>query len=328
MTETHLPWAPALYHTCSMYTVQYTCSTYFDYVVANTSSRFEPSHSQRERLRFVESTLLWEGEIQRSRVSTVFGVVLNHVTKDFREYEAAFPQSLRFEPRRRFYIPGPAFKPRFASEDPHEYLALQLASSQTRSSAVIPLVGGLLPIQGLPTPAHGVTRQVLSIVVQAIRSATAAEVIYHSMTATETTKRRIWPHALIHTGAWWHVRALDGRSGEFRNFALQRIEQAKSIGEPSSQPRENDANWHTESVLEVVPHPGLNDHQKRVVAKEFGMTVDGGEPVWRVRVRNCLIGYFAAHYGLDLPDARPPRYVLSLRDKEDVKRSFLPPNAD
>lgn len=279
-------------------------------------------------MRFVESTLLWEGEIQRSRVSTVFGVVPNHVTKDFREYEAAFPQSLMFEPRRRFYVPGPAFKPRFASEDPHEYLALQLASSQTRSSAVIPLVGGLLPIQGLPVPGHGVKRQGLSLVVQAIRSATAVEAIYHSMTATEPTKRKIWPHALIHTGAWWHVRAFDGRSGEFRNFALQRIEQAKSISEPSPQASESDAEWREESVLEVVPHPALNDHQKKVVAREFGMSADGGEPVWRVRIRNCLVGYFAAHYGLDLLSARPPRYVLSLRNKDDVKRKFMPATAD
>lgn len=296
--------------------------------MANTSARFEPSHSQRERLRFVESTLLWEGEIQRSRVSTVFGVVPNHVTKDFKEYEAAFPQSLTFEPRRRFYVPGPAFKPRFASEDPHEYLALQLASSQTRSNAVIPLVGGLLPIQGLPTPGHGIKRQALSLVVQAIRSATAVEATYHSMTATEPSKRKIWPHALIHTGAWWHVRAFDGRSGEFRNFALQRIEQAKSVSEPSPQSSESDTEWHSESVLEVVPHPALNDHQTKVVAREFGMSADGGEPVWHVKIRNCLVGYFAAHYGLDLSNARPPRYVLSLRNKDDVKRRFLPPTAD
>ena len=296
--------------------------------MANTSARFEPSHSQRERLRFVESTLLWEGEIQRSRVSTVFGVVPNHVTKDFKEYEAAFPQSLTFEPRRRFYVPGPAFKPRFASEDPHEYLALQLASSQTRSSAVIPLVGGLLPIQGLPTPVRRVKRQGLSLVVQAIRSATAVEATYYSMTATEPTKRKFWPHSLIHTGEWWHVRAFDGRSGEFRNFALQRIEQAKSVSESSPQSSESDTEWHTESVLEVVPHPALNAHQKKVVAREFGMSADGGESVWRVKIRNCLVGYFAAHYGLDLPNAKPPKYVLSLRNKDDVKQRFLPPAAD
>lgn len=293
-------------------------------MVSPTSIKFEPPHSQRERLRFVESTLLWEGEIQRSRVSAVFGVVPNHVTKDFREYEAAFPQSLTFEPRRRFYIPGPAFKPRFASDDPHEYLALQLASSQIRSAAVVPLVGVQLPVQGLPVPSHGVRRQSLSCVVQAIRSATALEMIYHSMTTTEPTKRRIWPHALIHTGSWWHLRAFDSRSEEFRNFALQRIEQPKSLADPSPQPSDQDRQWHAESVLEVIPHPALNDHQKKVITREFGMTSEGGQPLWQVRIRNCLVGYFVTHYGLDLPNAQPPRHVLTLRNRDELKPLFLP----
>lgn len=276
-------------------------------------------------MRFVESTLLWEGEIQRSRVSAVFGVVLNHVTKDLREYEAAFPQSLTFEPRRRFYIPGPAFKPRFASGDPHEYLALQLAASQIKSSALVSLVGDQLPVQAVPTPSLGVKRQSLSLVVQAIRSATALEVVYHSMTTTEPVKRRIWPHALIYTGSWWHLRAFDSRSEEFRNFALQRIEQSKALTDPSPQPSDQDRQWHKESVLEVIPHSALNDHQKMVVARDFGMTSDGGQPLWKVKIRNCLVGYFATHYGLDLPNARPPRHVLSLRNRDDLKPLFLPP---
>ncbi len=277
-------------------------------------------------MRFVESTLLWEGEIQRSLVSTVFGVVLNHVTKDFREYEAAFPQSLIFEPRRRFYVPGPAFKPHFASGDPHEYLALQLASSQIKSRALVSLVGNQLPVQGLPVPTHGVKRQTLSLVVQAIRSGTALEVVYYSMTTIGPVKRRIWPHALIHTGSWWHLRAFDSRSEEFRNFALQRIEQPKALTDPPPQPSDHDLQWHEESVLEVIPHAALNDHQTKVVARDFGMTSDGGQPLWRVKIRNCLVGYFATYYGLDLPNARPPRHILALRNRDEVKALFLPSN--
>ncbi|WP_416351292.1 WYL domain-containing protein [Cupriavidus basilensis] len=154
--------------------------------------------------------------------------------------------SLTFEPRRRFYIPGPAFKPRFASDDPHEYLALQLATSQIRSSAVVPLVGDRLPVQSLPTPAYGVARQSLSLVVQAIRSGIALEVVCYSMTTTEPVTRLIWPHALIHTGSWWHLRAFDSCSEEFRNFALQRIEQPQSPSgsvAPTQRPESAVAQW-------------------------------------------------------------------------------------
>lgn len=285
------------------------------------------SFAQRERFRFVESTLLWEGGIQRARVSEVFGVARNHVTKDLRDYETSYPKSLVFEPRQRIYVPGPRFKPRFASDDPAEYLALQLAYAESESAAVLPLLaGGPVPTVAVPMPDHGISKAVLQALVQAIRQHRGVEVLYHSMRADQPSRRTLWPHALVHTGVRWQVRALDERSKEFRNFVLQRMERPTLLASINALASKDDADWHTSLTLEVVPHPALNSHQQQVVAREFGMRTGKHGPVWSVHLRRCLVGYFAQRYGLDLPNARPPKQVVVLRDPSVARPWFLPSN--
>jgi len=294
------------------------------------STPIELPFAQRERFRFMEATLLWEGNIQRARISDVFDVAVNHVTTMFRDYEATYPNSLVFEPRRRAYVPGPRFKPRFASEDPAEYLALQLAFAESGSEAVVPLLSGgtAVPTMTLPSPAHGINRAVLQAVVQAIRSSHGLEILYHSMRAERPARRAIWPHALVHTGVRWHARAFDGQSGEFRQFVLQRMDAPKALAEGAPEPAGKDLDWSTFATLEVIPHPDLNPHQQRVVAREFGMrTTKSGGPAWSVRLRRCLIGYFAQRYALDVAAPRLPQHRIVLRNPANYREWFLPSGA-
>jgi predicted DNA-binding transcriptional regulator YafY len=169
--------------------------------VSTSSASSDLGHAQRERFRFMESSLMWEGAIRRQRVSTVFNVSLNHVTKDLRRYEAAYPKNIVFDHHRRLYVAGPGFKPHYASRDPGEYLALQLAHAESGSTAVTPLLGGwdAVSISTMPTPAHGIPEKVLRQLVRAISDETGVDVLYHSTGATEPGRRHLWPHALVHT---------------------------------------------------------------------------------------------------------------------------------
>jgi hypothetical protein len=281
--------------------------------------------AQRERFRFVESTLLWEGGIQRARVSEIFGVARNHVTKDLRDYETSYPDSLVFEPRQRAYVPGPHFKPRFASDDPAEYLALQLTYAESGSAAMLPLLaGGPVPTLAIPMPDHGISKPVLQVLVQAIRQKRGVEALYHSMSAGRPTRRTLWPHALMHTGVRWYVRAFDKRSQEFRDFALQRMEHPTLVVSSSPQSTKDDEGWQTSLTLEVIPHSALSAHRQQMVAREFGMRASRQGPVWAVRLRRCLVGYFARRYGLDQPKAKPPMQVVTLRNLDMARPWFLP----
>ena len=281
------------------------------------------SFAQRDRLRFVESTLLWEGAFTRARVHDVFGISPNHVTSDLRWYEEAYPKSLVFEPRRRRYVAGPRFKPRFASDSPAEYLALQLAYAQSGSNLVVPLLGGGAPIaaEAIPTPAHGIEKPVLQAVVQAVRNGTGVDVLYHSMRAEAPARRVLWPFALVHSGVRWHARAFDG--ADFKHFALQRMESPVAVERRSPRPHTEDGAWMTTVRLSVVPHPALNPHQQRVIAREFGMREGEAGPEWALTVRHALVGFFARRFELDVKTPKPLQQRVVLRDPERVRHLFL-----
>ncbi len=289
-----------------------------------TARLVDLGHAQRERLRFIEASLLWEGSIRRQRVSEVFDISKNHVTKDLRCYETAFPHNILFDHRRQLYVPGARFKPHLASRDPREYLALQLAHAESGSKVVAPLLAGwdTVPTSTVPTPPHGIKEAVLRAAIRAITTGTGMEVRYFSTRAAGPTRRHLWPHALVHTGVRWHVRAYDGESQGFRNFALQRMEGPKAVEKSPPLPAAEDADWVNTTVLRVVPNPQLNPHQQALVARDFGMQTSADGPVWQVELRYCLIGYFAAKYGLDRND-KPARQRIVLENLADVQSWFL-----
>lgn len=297
---------------------------------AATARLDDLGHAQRERFRFIEASLLWEGSIRRQRVSQAFEVSLNHVTKDLRRYETAYPNNILFDHRRQLYVPGPRFKPHFASRDPREYLALQLAHAETGSAVVAPLLAGwdTVPTSTVPTPPHGIAEAVLRNVVRAIAQGTGIDVQYHSTRSTSgPARRRLWPHALVHTGVRWHVRAFDDERKAFRNFALQRMEDPRAIDASAPIAVSEDADWVKLAVLRVIPNPKLNAHQQQLVARDFGMQPSASGPAWTVELRHCLIGYFAAKYGLDRDEA-PLRQRIILDDVESVRQWFMPTASD
>lgn len=280
-----------------------------------------PVHAQRERFRFIEASLLWEGAIRRQRVSEVFNVSLNHVTKDLRRYEAAYPGNITFDHRRQHYVPGKRFRPHFASRDPGEYLALQLAHAESGTTTVTPLLGGweAVPVTAVPTPPHGVEEGVLRAIVRAIASQRGVEVRYYSTRGSEPGQRRLWPHAIVHTGVRWHVRAYEPESGSFRNFALQRMEAPKPINTKCAVLAEQDTDWFTSMRVKVVPNPKLNPHQKRLVARDFGMAETKRGYEWSVSLRRCLISYFVQKYGLDRKKGQPSGQRIVLANEEEIR---------
>ena len=282
------------------------------------------SFARQERLRFVESMVLWEGVVRRQRVSDVFGVNVNHVTRDLRYYQDQYPGALDFKPDQRGYIAGPKFRPRYASDSPAEYLSLLQAHADAETTALVPVLGaGEIPTAALPSPALGIDRGVLRSVVRAVHRSHGLAITYLAMNADRPGARRIWPHALINTGLRWYARVFDESAGEFRSLVLARVEDAAPlIGSPAREAT-LDADWHGTVDVHVVPHPGLNAHQQRVVAREFGMTRGAKGWVWSVPVRRCLVGHFLRRYQLDVRTPKPETHWVVLRNPAELQRYHL-----
>ena len=285
-------------------------------------TRNEHSFAQRQRFRFIESILLWEGSVQRRRVCDQFGIAANHVTKDLRTYQDERPDSLEFKPNIRAYVPGPKFEPAYASDDPNEYLALLLAHAQSGSSMILPALGGDgVSAEAVPDPNQIIDRSVLQTLIRALRTKRGVSVLYYSTSDDRARRRTLWPQALVHTGLRWHVRAYDSRRAEFRNFALQRMDRPSAVDEEKPEGSGEDDAWINTIKVDVVPNPKLNDHQKRLAARDFGMRKKKGRWCWTVELRRCLVPYFARRYGLSaLPPLDPKRHRIVFDDFESVRK--------
>ena len=287
-------------------------------MVATTDIPF----AQAQRLRFIESVVLWEGAIQRHRVREVFDISANHVSKDFQLYKVKFPGNLEYDQSAKEYRAGRRFKPALASGKPDEYLALLQAHLESGSDIVLPALGsGAIAADIVPGPSAGVDRALLRDIVQAIRHHAGLRVTYASMSEDVASERRLWPHALAHSGFRWHVRAYDEIEQIFRDFVLSRITATVTIDESAPVSSSKDHEWHSFDTVDVVPHHRLSDHHKAIVAREFGMRDSKTGWVWSVRLRKCLIPYFLHRYRLDLDPAKT-RIRIELRERERVMRAY------
>jgi predicted DNA-binding transcriptional regulator YafY len=112
----------------------------------------------------------------------------------------------------------------------------------------------------------------------------------------DLTTREIVPFALADSGLRWHVRAFDRRSGEFRDFVLARLADARIVPGPSTITRSptQDIQWNRITELELVPHPANVQHPDTIEA-EYGM--ENG--VLKVRARAAMAGYLLRRWNVD-----------------------------
>src|SRR5690606_16377849 len=154
----------------------------------------------------------------------------------------------------------------------------------------------------VPSPVRGIDAHTLRRVIEAIRTRQALEVEYQSLSSPAPRWRWIAPHAIAFDGFRWHARAYCFTDGCFKDFLLARILDIRDT-RPSDIDASQDVDWHTHVTLEIGPHPGLSDAQKKVIALDYGMR--GGKA--STTVRKALLYYTLNRLGLDTdPTVRSP----------------------
>lgn len=279
------------------------------------------SYAQRQRLQFIESVAYWEGGVDRPRVSRVFSVTQNHVTKDFRLYRQAFPENLDYVLSERIYRPSSAFQPKFASGRPEEYLSLLRSSVECPSAALMPVMGEGVSSVTLPAPIGQIESDVLFAVTRAIKRRLCVQLEYQGLRVNVPAMRTVWPRGLVFAGFRWHIRAYDEESGTHEDLVLSRILSAQQRDDASTAALPADVAWEKEVTIEVVPSTRLNRRQQEVIAKEYGMTERDGL-VWSVSLKQCLVPYFLRVHRFDLGPVES--YPIELRDQSLVERFSFP----
>jgi len=269
------------------------------------------------RLEFIEFRLFWEGHVNRSDIVETFGVSTNQASADLNRYLGLAETNMVYDKSARTYVRSSSFKPIFHKPDAERYLTQIRSIADGIITSDDAWIGSVPRFACAPTPARGVSAPILRAVVTAIKRKEALEVLYQSMSSPDPSWRWIAPHALVFDGFRWHARAHCPRSGEFKDFVLSRIGEARG-SKVSDALALRDQDWQDYVNLVIAPHPELSAGQRKAIELDYGM--DDGKVV--IPVKRALLYYALKRLGLDTdPAARCPQdQQIILLNRDSVGR--------
>lgn len=269
------------------------------------------------RLQFIDFRLYWEGRINRKDLIEFFGISIPQASADLRKYQEEAPNNIEYDKSGKFYFATPYFAPVFISANSSDYLAqLRLISDKIYKEGES-FIGSFPSFDTIPNPTRSVDPETLRKVVKAINGQMALQIEYQSMSRPAPIWRRIVPHTLAYNGHRWHIRAYDYIHDEFRDFILGRILKIKNH-QPDKIDTSKDTLWHKFVELKIAPHPQLNENQKKIIERDYGMKK--GTKI--IKVRAALYFYLEKALGFDEGcEARPPQQQqIILVNREEINQ--------
>ena len=270
----------------------------------------ELTQTQRDRLAYIDMRLRFVGEVGRQDLVTRFGIQSAAATRDIAMYKDLGPRNLDYDTKTRSYFRAEWFRPVFDFTDERVLTWLSQGFGDGEPLRFRPVIA----CEGFARP-NKVDLETLSVLTRAIHRKIPVEIAYRALSSGLTT-RVIVPFALADNGHRWHVRAYDRRSGEFRDFVLARIADAKlsaGIVEEREAPAQ-DIQWNRIAELELVPHPANVQHPDTIEA-EYGMQ----NGVLSVRVRAAMAGYLMRQWNVDCTEdhsLKGAEFHLWLRNRQ------------
>ena len=270
----------------------------------------EMSQAQRDRLASIELRLRFLGEIRRQDLVTRFDIQSAAATRDIGQYKELAPGNIDYDPKGKVYVRGEWFRPIF--DFPAERVLTWL--SQGFGEGEPSRLRSLVTCEGAALPTS-LDLEMLSVLTRAIHKKTAVEISYRALSSGLTT-REIVPFAFADNGQRWHVRGYDRRSGDFRDFVLTRIADARLISGAvkEHETADQDIQWNRVAEIELVPHPANVQHPDTIEA-EYGM--ESG--VLRMRVRAAMAGYLMRRWNVDCTEdhsLKGAEFHLWLRNRQ------------
>ncbi len=287
----------------------------------NVKMLHEIKFATRQRLQFIEIMAFYTGQISRSMLAKAYGISDPAATKDLKLYNDLAPDNLEYNPSLFSFVPTPQFDEVFADLRPEAILPMfaQNLLSIDNPSGDEPIYG--ITVDELPLPARMPEKRVLAQIIRAMKYGKQLQVVYHSLSDREEAvprQRIIEPHALINTGLRWHIRAYNHDSYDFRDFVLGRFSEALVLDSSAESSQGYDDDWVEYIQLQLQPHPGLGDKQRR--ALEYDYRLNNG--LVEIPVRRALVGYLLQQLKVDTTrDAslNPNAYQLVVANRDEIE---------
>lgn len=255
------------------------------------------------RFRIMEGVLAWEGKIGNARVRQLFGLQPVQASRLLADFRAYMGDKLVEDSRTKVWRPAD-----------HQGLAPELTLVEYARLVETPddycIVDARVDLTNI--------RPVLfSTVRKAAVTSTGITISYASMTTPAFHERTIYPHAIVHVGRRWHVRAWCERRHAFRDFTLGRIRDAVLTQMPAPAGREQDNAWNRLIEIELAAHHKLDAAQQKVVQVEYF----GGDKTRRIPCRACLAQYVIQELRAAInPEVEiPPEFQIEIANTTDLK---------
>ena len=273
-------------------------------------------HEVLLRMRAIELLAYWEGRLVTNRLIGWFGVSRQQASADIKRYMANHnPDSLVHNPAVKAYVPKPGFQPVLTKGHIYEYLDMVSGLVSESMATTLETDTHLASVQ---LPDRSVRPEVVREVIKACRASSSIKILYASMANPALSERVISPHNLVYTGFRWHVRAYCHKRSDFRDFILSRIDRTPQPTDEPAPAVTEDADWSDSITLTLIPNTKLNDGQKSVVEKDYGMPDDRLE----LKVRKALAHYTLQRYqaAITLTEAEnESQYPIQLMEMDRKK---------
>lgn len=250
-----------------------------------------------QRLEFIEFRLFWEGGVNRSDLTSHFGVSVPQASNDLSDYKELAGSNLRYDASEKRYVATQDFKPLFLKPGASRYLNQLKAIADGIIDREETLIENMPEVDSMQIPRRHTDPKALRGLLEAIRQQASVEVRYQSMGAdrTEPIWRRITPHAFGHDGFRWHVRAFCHLDGKFKDFIVSRCARVRDFGEAGAA-ADDDVHWQMFFDVVLRPNPSLSDSQQRTIALDYEMKNGRAE----LPIRYALLYYFEKRLRLDV----------------------------
>jgi hypothetical protein len=274
---------------------------------------------QERRLEFIDVRLRWDGRINRSDLTTFFGISVPQASLDIAKYVELAPDNATYDRSARVYLAGERFKPLYPSNNPQRFLNELLAHATGVLQPEASFLGWTPSTDLTSSPVRQVPAEVLLPLLTAIRESRQVLIRYQSMSSMEPGERNLSPHSVAFDGFRWHVRAYCHRREQYLDFVVARVLSAQVTDQPAVAGAA-DEKWHRKVILLLGPNPRLSPAARRVIELDYGMT-DGQVSL---ECRQALLFYTLKRLGLlDGQEAPPEVQQVSLLNRQAVM-PYLP----
>lgn len=223
----------------------------------------------------MDGVLCWEGEIGNARVRQLFNLQPVQASRLLADFRAMLGDKLVEDGRAKVLHLGEMTH--VECSVPLDEYVLHTMSSKGGNTGLVDARVDLTVVRP----------EVFASLRKAVITKTGVEITYASMANPVYANRTIFPHAIVHVGRRWHVRAWCSKRRNFRDFTLGRIRSAEPV--PAQVPLDivPDQGWQTIVNLELVAHRKLSNDQQQIVRDEYF----GGTTSRTLPIRACLAQY-------------------------------------